>query len=105
MPSAEITVVWEVGVSGNILSHTRGRRDENNSKTLVFGPSPLKLGPGDLGTLSGGSGVKFRIGLHPPERSGDLNPTSVLSQKLSFFGRCWLVSGWAIVLLNTFPLP
>ena len=50
-----------------ILSNTRGRGGQQVSKMWVWARLPPKLGPGGLGTLMGGSGVKFRVGLHPLE--------------------------------------
>ena len=40
---------------------------QKNSKFGLGVRLPPKLGPDGLGTLIGVSGVKFRVGLHPPE--------------------------------------
>ena len=45
---------------------TCGPHPQNFKKWFVA-RLPPKWGPDGLGTLTGGSGMKFRVGLHPPE--------------------------------------
>ena len=61
--------------------NVRGRRDQNQTFELCL---PLKLGPGGLGTLMGESGVKFRVGLHPP-RGRETLIRAFLGQKTALF--------------------
>ena len=72
---------------------------QNFAKIRFVARPPPKLGPDCLGTVIGGSGVKFRVGLHPPE-----------VRRLQFdhklvFDICWFFLGRPIVLLDMFPLP
>ena len=50
-----------------IKQHQGEGEGKHFSKIEYLARLPPKLGPDGLGTLIGGSGVKFRVGLHPPE--------------------------------------
>ena len=49
------------------MKQHQGGGQKFSKKTWCLARLPPKLGPDDLGTLMGESGVQFRVGLHPPE--------------------------------------